>query len=239
MADRIGIVGGSGFLKGPLLADAEEREVATDRGEVTVFTGPGYAFVLRHGHRVHRPAHRVTHHAHALAFQALRVGHVVGINSVGSLDPELAPGTVVVADDYLSAHPPPTFADEERRHIVPALDEGLRRLLLEAARATPGPVRDGGVYLETRGPRFETRAEIRFYKDHADIVGMTAASEATLFQERGIAYAMLGVVDNLANGLGVEPLTFEAYEEQVEANEARTRAILGEIIRRTLEKGDR
>jgi 5'-methylthioadenosine phosphorylase len=230
MAKRIGIIGGSGFLRGPLLEDAEERTVPTGRGEVTVFFGQDYAFVLRHGHGVYRPPHRVPHHAHVLAFQALGVDAVVGINSVGSLDLGIGPGTVVVADDYLSAHPPPTFAEDERLHIVPTLDAGLRALLLEAARATEGPVRDGGVYLETTGPRFETRAEIRFYRDHGDVIGMTAASEATLFQERGLAYAMLGIVDNLAHGLGEAPLTFDAYERQVAENEERVRGILAAII---------
>ena len=65
---------------------------------------------------------------------------------------------------------------------------------------------------------------------------MTAASEATLFVERGMSYAMLGVVDNLANGLGAEPLTYEAYERRLKQNEERGRAILREVIRLHREK---
>ena len=104
-------------------------------------------------------------------------------------------------------------------------------MLLCAARSTEGPVRDGGTYVQTTGPRFETPAEVRFYRDYGEIIGMTAAAEATLFRERGIPYAMIGLVDNLANGLGVAPLTFEAYERQVAQNDARAKAILSEIIR--------
>jgi len=230
MSERLGIVGGTGFLKGAMLEGTEERTVGTERGEVVLHVGDGFAFLLRHGHGVYRPPHRIPHHAHALAFGALGIAHVVGLNSVGSLKPELAPGTVVVPDDYLSVHPPPTFAEDERLHVVPELDGDLRALLVKAGRATEGPVVDAGVYVETRGPRFETRAEIRWLKDHGEVVGMTAASEATLHQERGIAYGMLGVVDNLANGLGVEPLVFEEYEKQVDRNESRARAILDEII---------
>ena len=37
--------------------------------------------------------------------------------------------------------------------------------------------RDGGVYWQTIGPRFETPAEIRMMAPHADLVGMTIASE--------------------------------------------------------------
>jgi 5'-methylthioadenosine phosphorylase len=172
-----------------------------------------------------------------LAFESLVITQVVGLNSVGALDPLLAPGEVVVADDYLSVHPPPTFAEDERLHIVPALDEDLRALLVAAANETEGEVRPHGTYVETRGPRFETRAEIRMLMNFGEVIGMTAASEATLFQERGIAYAMLGLVDNYANGIGAEPLTFDDYESQREKNEKRARAILDSLIRHHRARG--
>jgi 5'-methylthioinosine phosphorylase len=233
MERTLGIIGGSGFLEGAGLTDAIEERVTTDRGVVTVLRGDGYAYLLRHGHGVYHPPHLIPHHAHVLAMKSLGIAEVVGLNSVGSLSVGLRPGAVVIPDDYLSAHPPPTFAEDEQLHIVPTLDENLRDLLFAAARATEGDgeVRGGGVYVETRGPRFETRAEVRFLAPHGDIIGMTAASEATLFVEQGIAYAMLGIVDNLANGLDTTPLTYDAYQAQLKINKGRARAILDEIIR--------
>ena len=62
--------------------------------------------------------------------------------------------------------------------------------------------RDGGVYWQARGPRFETPAEIRLMAAHADVVGMTIATECVVAGELGLDYAALCVVDNLANGLG-------------------------------------
>jgi len=231
--DRLGIVGGSAFLDGPAPRDTEVLVVPTDRGDVTVHAGDRFVFLRRHGHGAYHPPHRIPHHAHALAMTTLGVSRAVGLVSVGALRAGLEPGTAVVPEDYLSFHPPPTFAEGERLHIVPALDPPLRRRLLGAARATDGPVQDGGVYAETRGPRFETRAEIRLLGDYADIVGMTAASEATLFQERGIAYAMLGLVDNLAHGVGPAPLTLEGYETQLTHNRGRAEAILAGLIQGT------
>lgn len=230
---RLGIIGGTSFLEGPLIDEVEESTVSTDRGDVVVHLADDLAFVCRHGHGgVYHPPHRIPHHAHVLAFESLGIRRVVGMNSVGGLDRELDPGTAVVAGDYLSVHPPPTFAGDERLHVVPALDEELRALLLSAAKATEGPVRADGVYVQTHGPRFETRAEIRMLRNFGDVIGMTAASEATLFQERGIGYAMLGIVDNYANGIVAEPLTFEAFENQRKANQERARQIVGAILRR-------
>jgi 5'-methylthioadenosine phosphorylase len=229
---RLGIVAGSAFLDGRAPDGTEQSVVPTDRGDVTVHIGDRFVFLRRHGHGRYHPPHRIPHHDHALALERLDVKRAIGLVSVGALHDRLGLGTVIVPDDYLSLYAPPTFADDERLHIVPTLDPALRTLLLDAARSTDGPVHDGGVYAETRGPRFETRAEVRLLADYADVVGMTAASEATLFQERGIAYAMLGIVDNMAHGVGAERLTLDRYEAQLEANRGRAAAILDEIVRR-------
>lgn len=232
----LGIIGGSAFPGGPAPTGTAARSVATRHGEVTVHGGDGFVFLRRHGEEYH-PPHRVRHAAHALALAALGVEAAVGLCSVGGLDPALEPGSVVVPDDYLSLAPPRTLVEDgERLSIVPALDADLRTLLLAAARATDGPVRDGGVYAETRGPRFETRAEVRLLADYADVVGMTAASEATVLQEAGLRYAVLGVVDNRAHGIGAEPLTVERFEAQLERNRGRARAILAGIIERAREE---
>ncbi|HSM61012.1 MAG TPA: MTAP family purine nucleoside phosphorylase [Longimicrobiales bacterium] len=227
--ERLGIVGGSAFLD-ELPAGLEQRVVDTGHGIVRVHVGAAAVFLRRHGDGEYHLPHRVPHLAHALAFVELGVRRAVGLCSVGGLRPELGPGTVVVPDDYLSFHPPPTSAVDERLHIVPRLDDDLRQRLLGVARATDGPVRDGGVYAETHGPRFETRAEVRLLAGHADMVGMTAASEATIFQERGIAYAILAMVDNHAHGVGAEPLTFEAVERQLARNARRAHAILRALL---------
>jgi 5'-methylthioadenosine phosphorylase len=231
MTERLGIVTGSAFVDA-LPDNTAEQRLTTDRGAVVLHVGDGFALLRRHGERGQHMPHRLPHHAHVLAFEQLGVRRAVGLASVGALRAGLDPGAAIVPDDYLSMHPPPTFADDDRLHIVPTLDADLRTLLLSVARATDGPVLDSGVYAETRGPRFETRAEIRLLADYADVIGMTAASEATLMQERGIAYALLGIVDNLAHGIGADPLTFERYEAQVERNRVRAHAILDEIVRR-------
>lgn len=65
-----------------------------------------------------------------------------------------------------------------------------------------------GTYFQTIGPRFETKAEIRLYKDYFEVVGMTGAAEATLAQELGMRFCMVGIVDNMGHGLG-ETLTMD------------------------------
>lgn len=60
-------------------------------------------------------------------------------------------------------------------------------------------------YLQTTGPRFETRSEIKQYKVMGDIVGMTCASEWTLAAELKMPYVLVCAIDNSANGLSLHP----------------------------------
>ena len=234
----LGIIGGSAFLDGFELENAEIREVATTHGNVVLHVAGDFVFLRRHGEQTYRPPHRIPHHAHVLALDSLGVRAVAGFASAGALRADLRPGDIIVPEDYLSWHAPPTFAGDEYLHVVPALDANLRELLVRSARAvahTGGDahaVQAGGVYAQMSGPRFETRAEIRLLADYADVVGMTAASEATLCQERGIGYAMICFIDNWAHGVGPPLLTVAAFQAQVARNARLARALLHEVVER-------
>jgi len=92
--------------------------------------------------------------------------------------------------------------------------------------------RDGGVYWQTIGPRFETPAEVRLIAAHADVVGMTVGSECVIAGELGLQYAALCMVDNLANGLGAEQLSVAEMEVDRAANAAALRDGLAAVLPR-------
>jgi 5'-methylthioadenosine phosphorylase len=71
-----------------------------------------------------------------------------------------------------------------------------------------------------RGPRFETRAEIRVIRDWGDVVGMTAAHEADLCVEAGLRYNSLALVDNFANGIEGTGIDFARFNDLVKSNQA-------------------
>jgi 5'-methylthioadenosine phosphorylase len=76
------------------------------------------------------------------------------------------------------------------------------------------------------GPRFETPAEIRLIARFADVVGMTAASECIVAQEIGVPYAVICVVDNLANGIATTTLTRDEFEAGTQATRGAVLALL-------------
>jgi 5'-methylthioadenosine phosphorylase len=57
-------------------------------------------------------------------------------------------------------------------------------------------------------------------------VGMTVASECILASECQIPYAAICMIDNYANGISDEELTFESFKSQVRDNEALLLSII-------------
>ena len=120
---------------------------------------------------------------------------------------------MVCPDDFIALHLGLSIFGDERAHSALASTPSGERKSLAAWRASGGELRDGGVYWQTIGPRFETPAEIRLIAAHADVVGMTIASECIVAAELGLAYATICVVDNLANGIGSSGVDVTELEE--------------------------
>lgn len=228
----LGIIGGTSLFGTEFFKGFKEEWVETEHGKAYVLTSEGVVFIPRHGKDRKIPPHRIDHKANIKALGMRDVKRVIGVNSVGSLKKEFKPGTFVVPEDYITLCNIPTFHDDEIVHITPALDGGLRQSIIKAAKEISIDVIEKGVYFQTTGPRLETRAEINFMKNFADLVGMSLASEATLAQELGIAYASICSVDNYAHGIIEEELDFEKVVEKA----SREREGLRKLILRLIEE---
>ncbi|MEA3471474.1 MAG: 6-oxopurine nucleoside phosphorylase, partial [Thermodesulfobacteriota bacterium] len=108
--------------------------------------------------------------------------------------------------------------DNEQQHITPTLSEKIRQKLINASEKLGIPLIKKGIYWQTRGPRLETKAEIRMMSRFADIVGMTMASEAMIACEMDIEYASICSVDNFGHGLTESPLSMQEIKETARKN---------------------
>jgi 5'-methylthioadenosine phosphorylase len=176
-------------------------------------TEHGAAVVQRHGAAdEYVLPHVIDHAANLRPLVEQGVDRVLAIASVGSLRTDLPVGSLVCPDDFIALQVGASIFEDTRAHTAPAFAARWRGELLAAwAEGAEAPV-DGGVYWQTIGPRFETPAEIRMIAPHADLVGMTIASECVIAGELGLEYAAICVVDNLANGLGEGELSVEEME---------------------------
>ncbi len=209
-AGRLGLIVGSSALG-----------IEPPRGE--------WAVVQRHGAGGYALPHLIDHAANLRALAGEGCDRVLAIGSVGGLKRELGPGTFVCPDDFIALDAAPSLFADERAHSVPGFDRRWRRRVVAAwSQAAGVAIRDGGVYWQARGPRLETVAEIRLIAAHADVIGMTVASECIVAGELGLAYAAVCVVDNYANGVGERELTMD---ELAAGRAANAEALVGALER--------
>ncbi len=211
---EIAVIGGSGLYSLlSLLDNGHDVEPDTPYGPVSdpitvgmLGTRP-IAFLPRHGRSHQHAPHRVNYRANLWALRELGVTRVVGTGAVGSLDPAVPPGSLVIPDQLVDrtdgraqtyfdgpdvAHAP--FAD-------PYCPEG-RTTALKAADRSGWSAIDGGTQVVIQGPRFSTRAESRWYAAQGwSIVGMTAHPEVLLARELGLCYVPLCLVTDLDAGI--------------------------------------
>ena len=184
----------------------------------------GAAMVLRHGTADDFVLpHEIDHAANLRPLVDQGCDRVLAVASVGSLRTELPVGTLVCPDDFIALQIGASIFDDPRGHTAPAFAKRWRGELLDAWGAGGAAPVDGGVYWQTIGPRFETPAEIRMIAPHADLVGMTIASECVIATELGLEYAALCMVDNLANGLADGELSVAEMEADRLINGAKLR----------------
>ena len=227
------IISGTLFLDSPLLRDWESRSVATEHGVTEIRLRDDVVFLQRHGSPA-LPPHRINHRANISALEQMGVKQIVSINSVGSLKEAHRPGTLLIPDDFVSPWDIPTFYDNEMRFFVPVMDQGSLEALHGICSDLRLPVTLGGTYIQTRGPRLETRAEIAMLRNYGDVVGMTMASEAPLCLERDIPYAGLCSIDNYCHGIVEVPLTLDEIRANVSRNLSTIESVLATLITRGL-----
>jgi len=224
---RLAVIGGTGVRESAFGGDA--HPIVVDG--VTLLDAGDFVMLQRHGFDQYVRAHEIDHRANVLALQAAGCDRVLGLSSTGSLRLDWPVGTFACPDDFYAPQVYDTVHDDARSHTIPGFDGPWRTRVLETWRAHAAtPIVDGGVYTQTRGPRFETAAEVRALARIGDLVGMTIAAECILTREVGLAYAAVCVVDNLANGLGVDPLTIEQFHAAMLANRAALLADLETVL---------
>lgn len=207
---------------------APEKRLETAYGPVTVKMTEKWAVICRSGFDgVYLMPHEYNSVGHLEAFRLMGLTDVVGVHSTGSLRPSLAPGTLVVPDDWINfTTPTATIISGQRRHLTPSFSSRVRQKLIDAAWKAQVRFENGGIYWQSAGPRLETKAEIKVMSNFADLVGMGMAREANLAQELGLEYAAICSVDNYANGLGTPNLTDEIIHQQ----SMQSVAVVGKVL---------
>ncbi len=204
MEHVLGVIGGSGLYQLPGVK-TRARRVKTPFGAPSDaireanLSGTRVLFLPRHGENHQHCPSNVPYRANVWALKSLGATHVLSVSAVGSLREEVAPGHVVVPDQFIdrTAGRASTFFDKGVVAHVSMADPVcpiLAGAVEAAARAARATVHAGGTYVCIEGPRFSTRAESHLYRQWgATVIGMTNVPEAFLAREAELPYATLAL----------------------------------------------
>jgi 5'-methylthioadenosine phosphorylase len=178
----------------------------------------------------------VNYRANVDALRSLGADAVLTVSSVGSLREELAPGTFVLPNQFvdLTKQRPTTFYDGGRVFHVSLADPFCPDLTKAAAatgRELGSPFVEGTTYVCVEGPRFSTRAESKFFRSFADIIGMTLVPEVTLARERALCYACLAMVTDY-DVWADRPVETKEILETMHRNADRMHRVLAALLPR-------
>jgi 5'-methylthioadenosine phosphorylase len=202
---RVGVIGGSGLYQIEGLQHVKEIDLSTPFGKPSdkfiqgLLGDTELLFLPRHG-RGHRwlPT-EINFRANIFGMKKLGVERIISVSAVGSLQQKIAPGHVVIPDQFIdrTTQRPSTFFGKGIVAHVSLADPFCKELsaeLANAAKAAGATIHQNGTYLCMEGPQFSTRAESHLYRTWgADIIGMTNLQEAKLAREAEICFATLAL----------------------------------------------
>jgi purine-nucleoside phosphorylase len=194
------------------------RSVALPNGRRALVIGARTHYYEGHGVR------RVVHSVRTAA--AAGATTMILTNGAGGIRETWTPGTPVLISDHinLTADSPlegATFVD-----LTDLYSSRLRALAHEV-----DPTLDEGVYVQFRGPHYETPAEVRMARAiGGDIVGMSTALEAIAARQAGMEVLGMSLITNLAAGIQTTPLSHQEVIEAGRAAESRISDLLAKIV---------
>ncbi|MBB1484532.1 purine-nucleoside phosphorylase [Tessaracoccus sp. MC1865] len=149
-------------------------------------------------------------------------------NGCGGLNPDWAPGTVVLIKDHINLTGDTPLEGANFVDLSEAYSTRLRAEAQEAAGGLPE-----GVYVQFRGPQYETPAEVRMAGIlGGDLVGMSTTLETIAAREAGLEVLGLSLVTNAAAGLSDSNLDHAEVLQAGRDAGPRLAALLAAIVGR-------
>ncbi|MFA5411819.1 MAG: MTAP family purine nucleoside phosphorylase [Candidatus Micrarchaeia archaeon] len=237
----LGVISGSGLYN---MGKMRERHVNTPYGRASLYSlklgDEDVLFIPRHRTDHSIPAHKVNYKANIWALEEEGATAILAFYTAGIIS-KYKPGDIVLLQDFIGLFTPISLYDSFESGIRHAdvsvpFDKKLCNVVREGAYASRVQLRKGGIIATTRGPRFETAAEIRVLKQMgANLVNMTAAYEVTLANELEVPIAGVAIGTNNACGIrGTRALSHTEVTKAVKKKEAQVKSIAAYVAEEVL-----
>lgn len=237
-----GIIGGSGFESFTGVEKLAAVDGDTPFGKASSglrkikLGGVESIFLPRHGQNHELTPSEVNYRANIFAMKRAGVTRLIALSAVGSLRQELAPGDLVIPNQYMdrtkSLRPASFSGSGFVAHV--SLAHPIWKTGAEAVQklGMDFNVHPGKTYIVVEGPYFSTCAESLLYRQWgADIIGMTGFPEFALAREAGICYLPLSfVTDYDCWNDQVEHVTVQMVMETMRQNNQKAFRLLQKLL---------
>jgi 5'-methylthioadenosine phosphorylase len=198
--------------------------------------------IYRHGDKKREvDAPFVNYRANIYASKELGASRIMATSAVGSIDPILRPGDIIIPNDLIDAtrRRAYTFYGGKAHGFIrfnPVFCPEIRQTLIDTANKFAKRVFTKGTCVVTDGPRLETPAEIKMFKLlGADVVSQTISPEVFLARELEICYGAICNVVNYAEGTITLPrksgIFGELLPDETLVEVENTRRLMPEILK--------
>jgi len=162
---------------------------------------------------------------------------VILTNAAGGINPDFVPGDLMLANSINGMFIKKELSQliglsspEAKNKLLEFENNSVRELILQSSKFIGVDIKEG-IYIYTKGPSYETPAEIKFFKKTgADAVGMSTVHEAIFALYLGMETAVISCITNYAAGISNQKLSHSDVTETAEKVKDKFSSLLEEVI---------
>ncbi len=194
------------------------RSILLPNGKRALVIGARTHYYENHGVR------RVVHSVRTAAATGATI--MILTNGAGGIRESWTPGTPVLISDHINLTGDSPLEGATFIDLTDLYSSRLRAI----ARSVDATL-DEGVYVQNRGPHYETPAEVQMAKIiGGQIVGMSTALEAIAARQAGMEILGMSLITNLAAGIQKTPLNHAEVIQAGKDAEPVISALLAKIV---------
>jgi purine-nucleoside phosphorylase len=172
-------------------------------------------------------------------FKMMGIEKLIVTNAAGGVHRGFKPGDLMVITDHIGLFAPSVLRGsnlEELGTRFPDMSEIYSKKLIKLTKEIAesiGVNLQFGVYMFTKGPNFESPAEIKVAETlGADAVGMSTVPESIAAKHAGMEILGISCITNMASGILDQPLSHEEVFETAKIASERFTNLVSEIVKK-------
>jgi purine-nucleoside phosphorylase len=158
-------------------------------------------------------------------------------NAAGGIKESMSPGDLMLATSFNAISLKKELTQliglasvETKNYFLSCPSSNLNTIIKKSAKKENIHLADG-VYWYTKGPSYETPAEIQFIKRFGgDAVGMSTVHEAVFGSALGLEVASISCITNLAAGISADKLSHDEVKKTAEKVMNKFSSLLKQVV---------